>query len=759
MKTSCVVRAIACRCTVSIACLAIPAAASAQWVSLATDTQPGSASEELVLRPLDAAIEIDGRVDDAAWQSARRITDFREFQPGHMSEPPVRTEAFITYDADNLYVGIIAYDEPDAVRRSLRERDDMFNDDWAGLMLDTQGDQSWGYLIIANAYGVQGDTRLSNNGDDASFDVIFEANGSLTERGWEVEIAVPFSSLRFRGQDTRNWRIGLIRNHPRDSRRMYSWPALDNGNPCLLCQFAEMETLEGVRPTGSLELLPSIVASQAGSLNDHDDPSAGFDNQDPTASMSLGARYPFAGGWNAEVTYNPDFSQVESDAAQVDVNTTFALSFPERRPFFQTGSELFQTPLGVVYTRSINDPRFAGKLTGSLGSTSLAWMGAYDETSPVIVPLEERSEFVQGGQSWSSVVRARHALGGDSHVGLLATDRRLSGGGAGSTAGVDVLYRFAESYSVGGQLVTSRTEEPNDTTLLGGSDLFADSRTVAFDGETFWGAALLTGISRSTRQWSWDVSYRQASPTFRADNGFVARNAYRQASLWTGYEFRPGRLGIVEIEPNVSGGQVWSWDGGTKDRWINPSINVELKGQTQAGVWYVHTDLERFNDIRFDGYGRGGFWLSSNFSEMLRGGFDVGYGESIYRPGEPPVLGTGYNWSAWASLKPLDRLVISPEIGYQELNDPDGEELYSGYIARTRVELQFNRELSLRLVTQYVDFGDAGVSIEPLLMYRLNPFSIFYLGSTDRYTDYDTPTGFARTDRQFFLKFQYLLRT
>ena len=738
-----------------------PARAAAQLLAQANDTPVASAADEgLRIARTAGGIRIDGRVDEAAWASAQHVTDFREFQPGHMTEPGVRTEAYVTYDEENLYVAIIAHDDPSMVRASLSERDDMFADDWAGVLLDTWGDQQWGYLIIANGYGVQGDTRLSNNVDDEKFDVVFEADGQVTERGLEVEIAIPFSSLRFRG-DTESWRIGFIRNHPRDSRRMYSWPALDNNNPCLLCQFSDMQTLEGVRPGGGLELLPSVVASQAGTLRDADDPGAGFDSADPEASFSLGARMPFASGWNAEITYNPDFSQVESDAAQVDVNTTFALSFPERRPFFQDGSDLFETPLSVVYTRSINDPQFAGKVTGAFGATSVALLSAYDENSPIIVPFAEQSGFAQGGESWSNIVRLRRSIGSSgSHVGLLVTDRRLMDGGAGSTAGIDANFRFAEVYSLSAQIVGTYTQEPDDSTML--SDLsgttFGDGHSADFDGERFAGHGLAASLGRSTRVWSWDLTYREASPTARADNGFVAQNSFRQTNLWTGYTFRPDRFGIIELRPGTSAGHVWAWDGGTKDRWISPYVDVTLTGQTQMGVWGSFTDLERFAGRDFEHYGRAGLWLDSDFSERLGGGFEVSYGEQIYRS-DDPVIGTGSLYSLYATIRPLDRLTIEPSVSYQDLYGPADDELYAGWVARTRTMLQFNRELSLRIVTQYVDFGDGGLSLEPLLMYRLNPFSIFYVGMTDRFADYGGLTGYAETERQFFVKLQYLLRT
>lgn len=736
-----------------------PAGAFAQTLAQAGAAPQAPAPDGLDIQRASGEIRIDGRVDEEAWRNARRVDAFREFQPGHMTEPLVRTEAFVTHDEENLYVAIVAYDDPASVRATLTERDQMFPDDWAGVLLDTWGDQQWGYLIIANAYGVQGDTRISNGNDDDRFDVVFDADGSITERGYEVEFAIPFSSLRFRG-DTEDWRIGFIRNHPRDTRRMYTWPALDNNNGCLLCQFSAMETLPGVRSGGGLELLPAVVASQSGALPDGD-PAAAFANDDPSAAFSLGARMPFGDGWNAELTYNPDFSQVESDAAQVDVNTTFALSFPERRPFFQDGADLFQTRLPIVYTRSINNPEFAGKVTGALGATSIAVLSAYDENTPIILPFAERSGFVQGGESWSNIVRARHSIGSSgSTVGVLLTDRRLMAGGAGSTAAFDGMIRFADVYYAGAQLAGSYTQEPNDPALT--ADLngtMFGGHTADFDGERFGGHALAGSVGRNTRHWSFDVSYREASPTFRADNGFVAQNGYRNLGLWTDYTFHPERHGIIDISPQIGAGSVWNWNGTSRDVWVNPGISASVTRQTQLGVNLSHTFSELFNGVRFDDYTRTNFWISSNFSERVTGGFEVGHGESIYRPGEPPVLGTGTFAGLWASVKPIDRLTIEPSVSYQDLRSPDDEELYAGYIARTRFQLQFTRELSLRLVTQYVDFGDGQVSIEPLLMYRLNPFSIFYVGMTDRYADFGDDFGYAETDRQFFVKLQYLLRT
>ncbi|NIQ52314.1 MAG: hypothetical protein GWN71_02170, partial [Gammaproteobacteria bacterium] len=180
------------------------------------------------------------------------------------------------------------------------------------------------------------------------------AEGRITERGYQVEMAIPFSSLRFPDRAEQAWRINLLRNLPRASRHQMVWAGLDLNDPCILCQSGSLLGIEGVRPGGRLELLPAVVASRAGSLRDPSDPASSFEDGDVNAGLSLGVRYPFSAGWTAELAINPDFSQVESDAAQIDVNTTFALFFPERRPFFQEGSDLFNTWMRAVYTRSIN---------------------------------------------------------------------------------------------------------------------------------------------------------------------------------------------------------------------------------------------------------------------------------------------------------------------------------------------------------------------------------------------------------------------
>ncbi|MGH7448843.1 MAG: DUF5916 domain-containing protein, partial [Longimicrobiales bacterium] len=455
-------------------------------------------------------------------------------------EAPVRTEALLTYDDDHFYVAFTAWTEPREIRATLRQRDEIWDDDLVAVLIDTYGDGASGVLLIANAFGVQGDELFTPQGGDDSYDVIYRSRARITETGYQVEMAIPFRSLRMPSRDVHTWRINLYRRLPRSSVHEMTWAPLDTDNPCILCQSAPLTGIQGIASGGRLELLPAVVAAQAGARAT---PSGAFENGRPDIAAGLGAKYTMENGWTAEATLNPDFSQVESDAAQVDVNTTFALFFPERRPFFQEGSDLFETPINVVYTRSINDPLAAAKLTGRIGpDTRIAYLGARDEHTPFIVPFEERSMVLQGGRSVSNVVRVRHAFMEDSHAGLLITDRRLDGGGSGSNISVDGSFRFAKSYRVNAQLTASRTTEPDDSLLTTGTThAFGrdDTHTAAFDGERFAGRSTHLSFTRSARVWNFNLRYADATPTFRADNGFQSRNDFRRANASTTVSFYP----------------------------------------------------------------------------------------------------------------------------------------------------------------------------------------------------------------------------
>lgn len=714
----------------------------------------------LEIRRAAGPIVIDGRLDDAGWVGAARASGFTEFNPREGAQPAVDTEAWVTYDAGHLYVAIIARDDPASIRSSLTDRDRMFSDDYIGVMLDTYGDASWAYLLFANPRGIQGDSRMAEGrGEDDRFDIIFHSRGQVTDEGYVVEMAIPFASLRFPVRSDQRWGINFWRNRPRSHREQISWAAISRNDSCTLCQLGTLTGMHDIRPGGSLEIIPAVVASQAGALADPDDPGSEFVNGKVTGDVGVTARYAFASGITAEATVNPDFSQVESDAGQIDVNTTFALSFPERRTFFQEGSDLFSTWFSAVYTRSINNPLAAAKLIGRMGRTTVAYLGAWDEDSPLLLPFEERSATGLTGGSLSNVLRVRRTIGRNSHVGTILTDRRLEGGGSGSVAGVDAMLGFGGVYGIEFQLLGSHTREPDDPALLPSLEGVTFDRgryTASPDGERFSGYAQYTSFERNARTWSFDFDYWASSPTFRADNGFETRNDFRRVSMSQGLTFYPTGPVVQRASANLFLQRSWNFAGERKGQLGEVRLSTSLAGQTYAQVT-LRTMDERFRGVDFNGLQRINLYVESLFSQPFSAGAFLGIGDGIARNLVTPIEGRARDIEVWARFRPTSWATINPSLVHARLREPDGAELFSGYILRTRAEVQFTRELFLRTVVQYNDFASE-LSVEPLLTYRANPFTLVYIGSTRGYRDLDTDSQWTRTRVQYFAKVQYLFR-
>lgn len=716
---------------------------------------------------IDNRIKIDGELNDRGWQDAGRADNFAEHRPGDQTKPPVKTEALITYDDDYLYIAFICYDDPATIRSSYSDRDYMAKDDNICFLLDTYGDAAWAYELNVNPYGIQADAIWSRNGgEDSGMDLIWDSMGKITDSGYQLEMAVPFSSLRFPDKPKQTWKVDFWRNHPRDSRRQYSWAAYDRDNPCWPCQWGTITGIENVKPGRGIEFLPTVIGFQSGSLEDSDDPGSPWKSEDPDGEASLSVKYSLSSNMTAEATYNPDYSQIESDVAQIDVNTTFALFYPERRPFFQEGSDLFNTYLKAVYTRSVNDPQTAAKLVGRMSRTSIAYLIAHDENSPIMVPLREQTGFALAGRSTSNILRARHTFGEESHVGLLLTDRRFKEGGSGTVFGFDGALRFYNNYRFELQILGSHTAEVDDTSLTvtsgSGVDITgmlfdADAHTVALDGESYSGHNVYAGLKREGRSWWFEVNYNEEAPRFRADNGFVFMNGTRSAEINTGYQFYYDTRLFDNIQPRAGYGRVWTYNGGFfKDEWLWWEIGAQMKAQTFIELGGL-ISREDFSGIRFNNIRKYHFIFDSKFSDPLTMGFSAQTGYMIARTEDPPLMGKQTDVEFWSEIKPSDRLRITPSLDYSRSTDKETNRLlYEGSIFRSRITYQFTRELFARLVVQYNDFRKHW-EFDPLITYRLNSFTVFYLGSTHDFRNYDN-LGMKQFDQQIFFKLRYLVQ-
>ncbi len=717
---------------------------------------------ELDISRTSAPIKIDGRLEDAGWQGAAKASNFAEHNPGDQTRPQVDTEVWITHDDANLYVAWLCYDKPDEIRASFCERDEIFSDDYVILCLDPFGDASLAYEISTNPYGVPGDLLYSSsNGEDITYDMIFETSARITESGWVAEMAVPFASIRFPDRAEQTWRVDFWRNRPRESRYQYSWAAYDRDEICWPCQWGTVTGISGIKPGLGIEVLPAVVAHQSGSLRGGE-----FVNDDVEGDIGVGIAFDVSSELTAEATINPDFSQVESDAAQIDVNTTFALFYTEKRPFFQEGSDLFDTYFDAVYTRSINNPLVAGKATWRKGSTNAAFLTARDENSVIILPFEESSEFVENGKSYSNILRVRRDFGKQSHLGLVATDRRFDGGGSGSLCGIDSQMRLSESNAVRLQLLATYTREVDNLALTDSSfnvSRFDDGRyTAGLDGEAFWGHSVLVWVNRETRNYCVGGDYWDYSPTFRADCGFEPSNNSRKVSGWLEGVVRCDDSGIVEnVTGRLDAARKWNYAGAQKDEWVTASAQVKFRAaQTAIHSQYTWSN-ELFGEVQFNGIYAAHACFQTLPSSLLGCGGYANYGHRIAR--EELVLGKQIDYGFWADVKPIDRLLVSASYDYTSSDDLEMDtNLFSQSLFRCRLSLQLTRELSARIVVQYNDRDDMWET-DPLITYRLNPLSIFYIGSTRDYRDLkldeDGREGWNLTERQYFVKLQYLFQT
>jgi len=711
-------------------------------------------------------INIDGQLDDDGWDKILPLGNFSEIVPNDMTRPPVRLKAKMTYDQDYLYVAIVVYDDPELIRANLSDRDEIWQDDYAGVVLDPNRDGQGLYFIASNPLGIQGDIFITLNDEDEGFDLFYQSSGQITDDGYQVEFAIPFKSLRFPNVDVQAWGASLWVTRPRESRSQYSWAAISQDNPCMSCQLGEVRGIKGVKSGRNLEILPSLTGGGVGSLQDPNIPTSGFDQERITVDPSLNVKYGITSDLTADVTVNPDFSQIEADEAQIDVNSTFALFFAERRPFFQEGSGLFNTEIQTVYTRSINDPIAAAKLTGRFGPVDVAYIGARDNHSPLLLPFEEQSRLVQGGHSFSNILRVIQNFDNDSFIGALVTDRRLDEGGSGSTFSVDASARFLQKYRISGQMVYSHHHEPVDNDIddqIGELYFGRQNYTGFLDGESFSGYATSVELDRDARYWSFSAGYEAISPTFRADNGFVRQNNNRRVFLWQGITMYPEKVipFLERVRPNMVLGNNWNFDGLQKRFFFRPSVNFQFKQQTNLRVNWWYRD-EYFSGEQFNAMTGFSGDISSNFSRAINVGLNISIGESIARFLDEPEIGNSLEVNAWGTLRPTNRMSIRPQFSYSRLSDQQtNEEFFSGYIVRTRVKYQFTRHLFLRTVAQYSDFTKT-LEIDPLLTYQLNAFTAMHIGSTHDLDQFDSTESlhkyFRQSHRQIFFKFQYFFR-
>ena len=704
----------------------------------------------------DAAIEIDGVLDDAGWQGALTVDIDIETRPGENVAAPVPTTVFLTEDGENLYVAFDAKDhDPEAIRAYLRDRDSAFSDDIVGIGLDTYNDDRRAFEFFANPLGVQMDMTKDdvNGNEDASWDAIWSSAGQINEDGYVVEMQIPLDQLRFpstNGKQT--WGFEVVRFYPREHRYRLSNNPLDRNRNCYLCQIGEFTGLDGSQPGRDLEIVPTLTALKSDST---DEPGViPMQSSDTEVEGGLTVRWGVTPDMTVNLTINPDFSQVEADVAQLDVNERFALFFPETRPFFLEGADYFETPYEAVFTRTVSDPEIAAKLTGKRGNHTIGAFAARDEVTTLLFPGLFGSDSTTLEQENTAFVgRYAYGFGDASQLGALVTIRE-GDGYYNHVGGLDGRWKINDQHSLLFQALRSDTEYPAEVV-----DEF-EQPSGSFDGH-----ASILSYEYDSRNWSGDATYAELSDGFRVDSGFESRvggdaQEVEIGRIWHGGDNNWWHRMHLEAEYKV----IRDEDGQSVDR--DKSLRFALGGALQSWIQVkLSRKNELFEDVRYDLdvvelYGQITPRSGLSFSLFVSTGDQIDYDNE--RAGKQVLYQPTLDWNVNRNLLVRVSGVIS------RLETLDNQKVFKASVADVRLTWQFSVRSYLRLTLQHediernqavyiedVDTRERQVGRELLYSYKLNPRTVFYLGYSDQFVDDDSLDGLTETNETWFMKIGY----
>jgi hypothetical protein len=705
---------------------------------------------------IDKPIKIDGKLDNPLWKLSNTIELNYEFNPGDNLPAKEKTIVYTLYDNENIYFGFKCYDSnPEQIRANLSERDKIFSDDYVILIIDTYGDAQKGYEIAVNPLGIQGELLATLNNEDINFNMIYYTAASINDSGWTAEMAIPFSSLAFDESKNPVWGFNAVRTIPRESRTQISWTQINKNIPGFMSQSGLLKGLKDISSSALVELLPYTIGQYNGSLADFDNPNSDFNYKSVQGRIGGGIKYAPNPNLSLEAVINPDFSQIESDADQISVNTTFALNYDEKRPFFLIGNELLPQP--IYYSRSINDPLAATRVIGKSGSLSYLYLGAYDRNTVFVVPGEEQSNTVETNQkSVDNIARVRYDFGDEDYIGAKILTRNLDNS-HNYVWGLDWNYKFWGNWLLEGQAYFSQTNELNDSSFLDSDRKFTSSvHTAELDGEKYFGNVLHVNISHSEKVYYFYFESNQISPTFQTYNGLLTVSGIREQKMYHSFKLYPDSSFFNRIDFNINTYLQHNYNGIIKTANITPSINLNMKGQTYFYAQYNVFKSEKFKNILFQHENNAYFELNTKPLKELSFGVYGSIGKFIYRSDEPS-MGVGHNLGGYLTLKPTSKLNIEFSYDRARLSDKNTSKLfYDGNIYRTVAIYQFSPEAFVRTILQYNSFNKT-FKLYPLFSYQIGAFTTFYAGATSNYQNYKQDYGIRNTDQQYFIKLQYLV--
>lgn len=737
-----------------LALLAMPALAQAAagTPSPAATFVPGGRIPQL-----QGDIAIDGKLDDAAWQGALEQEVAYDIQPGDNTPAPVKTTVRIGYTPDAIYFAFHATDpEPGATRAHLRDRDAAFSDDWVGVFLDTFNDNRRGYELIVNPLGVQADLirdeTNTNNQEDASWDGLWESAGQLTAEGYDVEIRVPFSTLRFPvGGGDQRWGISLFRNWPRDKRHQLTSHKVPRESNCFQCEWGKYEGMAGARQGRNLEIVPTLTM---GKPQTRDAAGEAWKSGDSSIEPGVDVSWAPSPAMTLNATLNPDFSQVETDQLQLDINNSFALFYQEKRPFFLEGADYFSSQFDVLYTRQIADPDFGLRVTGRTGSGAYGAIVARDATTTLLVPGVLGSGFEQLDQKADVAVgRYRYDVNAHFSIGAIGTFRQ-GDDYANNVAGVDARWQQG-AHTARAQVLHSQSEYPSGIVGAYADELGSDATPAG----TAWRAE----YAFSNRNWNLSAWHEDIDPGFRADLGFMGQVGYDKSLLGGGYSwFRDGQA-FNRINAYADFDITHRYDGQLLERELEGSVNVQGPMQSNMGL-HGMTRVRFWNGTLFDER-----YVDANGNFRPTGNLQLGVYLQVGTLLDLAASRTGRRTmlDQWGNANIGRGLTMDWDIVRQRMHR-DGGTAFEATLVNAGGSWQFDPRQRLRLTLQgsevkrdqalyarEVNETARDWAAQLVYSYKVNPRTALYAGTSyGAFMDDDHPDLFGNT-RSVFLKLSY----
>lgn len=739
--------------------------------------QPSMAEEnraklaQLDIPHVKQSVNVDGELNEAMWQQALNVPLDIVNNPWNNKPSPVKTMVKVVENGEFLYISFIAQDpNPELIQGFLGDRDSRWGDDLVGFKLDTYNNRRLNYEFFVNPYGVQHDSIANEmTGDsDSAWDGIWESAGKVTESGFQVEIAIPYHILNFNdNNDVKTWAMELIRLYPRDARLRISHIELDRDNPCWLCQMPEVIGFKEAKASKNLMLTPTLVANRNEKRNIFSANDDWHSENDVDAGLDL--RWGINANTLLNVTVNPDFSNVESDAGQLSVNKTFSLFYDEKRQFFVENSEYFSSNFDLVYTRNIADPEYGAKLTGTQGDHSYGAFMTNDTQTNIILPGNTGSRLISlQEESESGAIKYRYDVNEDLSFGVISTLRQTDNY-HNYVSGIDSKFRLNDSNSFQAQVLFSDTQDSANMTLSGNEEEFTDQ---AFKIE----------YEHESEYWEVDAQHQEIGQSFRADLGFMPRADYQKSKVLVNRLFYGEPENIWQEMKFAGQWQILHNENGELlERSVSSSFNIDGPMLSFVDVMIVAADkvgLRRHEldsslaiDNSIDGNtkrfqeNQAVIYGTIQPTPQISTELELTIGDKIDYDNDR--LGDITSIYGNISYNVNKHLEFDFSHTYSDL-EAEGANVYTENLTELRVSYQFNINsyLKFNIVYTDIDFNlennaaayttkDNRLSTQLIYAYKLNPQTVFYLGYSDNSYQDDSLKSLERSQRTVYSKISY----